>query len=69
MADLNAQNHWKVITENDLFNSERARTGPVISCINCGEEGHRMRDCTQERKVFSGDLTCRICEYSPGRAN
>jgi len=43
---------------------EFTRNTPVVSCINCGEEGHRMRDCPQERKEGGGDLTCRNCEYN-----
>ena len=42
---------------------ERVRVSPLVSCINCGEEGHRMRDCTKERQDFSGGMVCRNCKY------
>jgi len=44
---------------------ERVRAAPIVSCINCGEEGHRMRDCTKERQDFSSGMVCRNCKYSP----
>lgn len=33
----------------------------VISCANCNEEGHRSRDCPQERKKDRGPRTCKNC--------
>jgi hypothetical protein len=32
-----------------------------IMCSNCNEEGHRMRDCQQERKTRGGAKTCKNC--------
>ena len=33
----------------------------VISCANCNEEGHRSRDCKQDRKQDRGPRTCKNC--------
>jgi len=45
----------------------RERTAPTVCCINCGEEGHRMRDCTVERRQFEerGSTLCRNCGSPP----
>lgn len=33
----------------------------LITCSNCNEEGHRMRDCPADRKVRGGARTCKNC--------
>ncbi|KAJ9611734.1 hypothetical protein H2200_004918 [Cladophialophora chaetospira] len=37
-----------------------ASVQPVVTCFLCGEEGHRVRDCGQERK--KPGRACKICE-------
>lgn len=34
---------------------------PTVTCALCGEQGHRVRDCTQKRPQ-SKPKGCRICE-------
>lgn len=35
---------------------------PGVSCFLCGEAGHRVRDCTQERPKPRGPRTCKVCD-------
>ncbi|KIW87308.1 uncharacterized protein Z519_11944 [Cladophialophora bantiana CBS 173.52] len=42
-----------------------ASVQPTVTCYLCGEEGHRVRDCAQERK--RGGRACKICETVPTR--
>ena len=37
-----------------------ASVQPAITCFLCGEEGHRVRDCAQDRKPAG--RACKICE-------
>jgi hypothetical protein len=39
---------------------------PTVKCIVCGEDGHRARDCTQERV---DPRACRNCKQPGHRAN
>ena len=55
--------------QNIMYHSwselDRQRLLPQVVCINCGEEGHRMRDCSQERNNFDDNGTiCRVCKLT-----
>ena len=67
MAKVNVLNLLKVNLTWILLIVEATRNTPIVMCINCGAEGHRMRDCPDERKDLSHnpDLTCRSCKSIP----
>ena len=46
-------------TVKDCAQERAEDTTPKLPCVNCGEEGHRLRDCPKPRKVRGGG--CRNC--------
>lgn len=50
--------HTKRSCPQDIMEVEQV----TISCKLCGEEGHRVRDCTQERQKPRAPRTCKVCE-------
>ena len=54
----NEVGHLKRACPQELVTVDR----PTVSCALCGEEGHRVRDCTQERQKPREPRACKVCE-------
>jgi hypothetical protein len=67
MGEVNVLNLLKVTRSVYLMNliGDRQRMVPLVCCINCGEEGHRMRDCPKERNEFHSAMVCHNCKFIP----